>query len=74
MIRFWFKILFELPQLSQYEYIMRFDDDSKVINTWFNVFDKMRRKRAVYFANNIDIDEEKSLPGTTKLKQVTIEY
>ncbi|CAF0924199.1 unnamed protein product [Adineta steineri] len=59
--------------VQKYEYIMRFDDDSKVINTWFNVFDKMRRKRAVYFANNIDIDEEKSQPGTMKFKQVTID-
>ncbi|CAF1338512.1 unnamed protein product [Adineta steineri] len=58
--------------VQEYEYIMGFDDDSKVINTWFNVFEEMRRKRAVYFANNIDIDEEKSLLGTTKLKQVTI--
>ncbi|CAF4171406.1 unnamed protein product [Adineta steineri] len=55
--------------VQEYEYIMRFNNDSKVINTWFNVFDEMRRKRAVYFANNIDIDEEKSQPGTMKLKQ-----
>jgi hypothetical protein len=74
MIRFWFKILFELPQLQKYEYIMRLDDDSKITGKWINVFDEMRSKNAVYFANNLDMDEERQLPGTMKLKRVTLEY
>jgi hypothetical protein len=74
MIRFWFKILFELPQLEKYEYIMRLDDDSKMTDKWINVFDEMRHKNAFYFANNIDVDLEEQLPGTMKLKQVTFDY
>ncbi|UJR19890.1 hypothetical protein I4U23_023023 [Adineta vaga] len=74
MIRFWVKLLFELPQLQQYDYMMRLDDDSQIMNNWFNVFDEMRRKRAVYFANDIRIDEERLLPGTMKLQPVTLEY
>ncbi|CAF0997989.1 unnamed protein product [Adineta ricciae] len=74
MIRFWFKHLFELPQLKNYEYIMRLDDDSKMTGHWINAFDEMRRRKAVYFANNVDIDIEEQLPGTMKLKQVTYEY
>ncbi len=74
MIRFWFKILFELPQLEKYEYIMRLDDDSKMTDKWINVFDEMRQKNALYFANNVDVDLEEQLPGTMKLKQVTVDY
>jgi hypothetical protein len=74
MIRFWFKIIFELPQLQEYKYIMRLDDDSQIMNTWFNIFDEMRIKRAVYFANDVIIEEERRLPGTMKFKQVTLEY
>ncbi|CAF3393477.1 unnamed protein product [Rotaria socialis] len=74
MIRFWFKTLFELPQLQQYDYIMRLDDDSKLLGRWFNVFDEMRRKNAVYFANDIDVDLETQLPGTMNMKQVTSDY
>ncbi|CAF1091154.1 unnamed protein product [Rotaria sp. Silwood1] len=39
-----------------------------------NVFDEMRNKNAVYFANNIDLDLEEQLPGTMFLKQVTFDY
>jgi hypothetical protein len=74
MIRFWFKILFELPQLKNYEYIMRLDDDSKLTGKWINVFDEMRQKNAVYFANNVDVDLEEQLPGTMDLKRVTFDY
>ncbi len=74
MIRFWFKILFELPQIKKYEYIMRLDDDSKLKGKWINVFDEMRDKNAVYFANNVDIDLEEQLPGTMNLKQFTFDY
>jgi len=74
MIRFWFKILFELPQIKKYEYIMRLDDDSKLKGRWINVFDEMRDKNAVYFANNVDIDLEEQLPGTMNLKQFTFDY
>ncbi|CAF3456049.1 unnamed protein product [Rotaria sp. Silwood1] len=74
MIRFWFKFLFELPELEKFEYVMRLDDDSKLTDKWMNVFDEMRNKNAVYFANNIDLDLEEQLPGTMFLKQVTFDY
>lgn len=74
MIRFWFKIVFELPQLSAYEYIMRLDDDSQLTGEWFNIFDQMRRKDAVYFANTVDIDLEGQLPGTMLLEHVIMDY
>ena len=74
MIRFWFKLVFQLPQLQEYEYVMRLDDDSRLTGTWFNVFDEMRAKNAVYFANNMDVDFEKKLPGTMRLKQITEQY
>ncbi|CAF1412578.1 unnamed protein product [Adineta steineri] len=74
MIRFWFKTFFELPQLQGYEYIMRLDDDSELKGKWINVFEEMRNKKAVYFANNLDIDLEKILPGTMVLKNVIFEY
>lgn len=74
MIRFWFKILFELPQLENYEYIMRLDDDSQLTGKWINIFDEMRHNNAVYFANNVDIDLEERLPGTMDLKRVTFDY
>ncbi len=74
MIRFWFKILFQLPQLQEYEYIMRLDDDSKIRGRWINVFDEMRNKNAVYFANDVDRDLEEWWPGTMKMKQITFDY
>lgn len=74
MIRFWFRILFELPQLKYFDYIMRLDDDSKFLDEWSNVFDEMRNKNAVYFANDVDIDSEEQLPGTMMLQQVTFDY
>ena len=74
MIRFWFKLIFELPQLQEYEYIMRLDDDSQLTDKWMNVFDEMRRKEAVYFANSLDVDLEDQLPGTMRLKQTINDY
>lgn len=74
MIRFWSKFFFELPQLQQYDYIMRLDDDSEIRGHWFNVFEEMLRKNAVYFANDLDVDEEKKLPGTMLLQNVTADY
>jgi hypothetical protein len=74
MIRFWFKLVFELPEVQQYDYIMRLDDDSQLLGTWFNVFGMMRRKNVVYFANEQLIDDEDRLPGTMKLKEVCFAY
>lgn len=74
MIRFWFKILFELPLFKQYEYIMRLDDDSLVQGVWINVFEEMRKKRAVYFANDEDVDLETSLPGMMRLPYTALKY
>lgn len=74
MIRFWFKLIFELPQLQEYEYLMRLDDDSGLKNHWFNVFNEMRQKNAVYFANSMDVDLEQRLPGTMIVQKVTTDY
>jgi hypothetical protein len=74
MIRFWFKLVFEIPEVQEYDYIMRLDDDSQLLGTWFNVFATMQEKGAVYFANKQFIDEEKVLPGTMKLKDVCFAY
>ncbi|CAF1359573.1 unnamed protein product [Adineta ricciae] len=74
MIRFWFKILFELPLFQHYEYIMRLDDDSQILGPWINVFHEMRTKKAVYFANDQDVDLEKSLPGLMKLQYTALKY
>jgi hypothetical protein len=74
MIRFWFKILFQLPQLEHYEYIMRLDDDSQLTGKWINIFDEMHHHNAVYFANNLDVDFEERLPGTMNLKRITFDY
>jgi hypothetical protein len=53
---------------------MRLDDDSKIRGRWINVFDEMRNKNAVYFANDVDRDLEEWWPGTMKMKQITFEY
>lgn len=74
MIRFWFKLIFELPQLQDYDYIMRLDDDSQLTDKWPNIFQEMRKKNAVYFANDADVDLEDQLPGTMQLKRVVVEY
>lgn len=74
MIRFWFKFLFELPEIQQYDYIMRIDDDSKLLGSWFDVFTMMRRTKAVYFANDQSIDSEDGLPGTMELKEICFAY
>lgn len=74
MIRFWFKMIFEMPEIQQYDYIMRLDDDSQLLGLWFNIFTKMRERSAVYFANNECIDEEHILPGTMKLKELSYSY
>jgi len=74
MIRFWFKILFELPQFKKYEYIMRLDDDSAISGIWINVFNEMRSKRAVYFANDETKDSDTTVPGTMKLANVALKY
>jgi len=74
MIRFWFKLIFEIPEIQHYEYIMRLDDDSKLLGTWMNVFRIMRERNAVYFANSKSSDSENGLPGTMKLKDICLNY
>jgi hypothetical protein len=74
MIRFWFKLVFELSEVQQYDYIMRLDDDSKLLGIWFNVFTMMHEKNAVYFANKQFIESENGLPGTMNLKEVCLAY
>lgn len=74
MIRFWFKLIFELPEIQQYDYIMRLDDDSQLLGIWFNVFTMLNKKNAVYFANNQLIEYENGLPDTMKLKDICLTY
>jgi hypothetical protein len=74
MIRFWFRLLFELPDIESYKYIMRLDDDSQLLGKWFNVFQEMDDKKAVYFANEERSELESILPGTVKLKSVTFAF
>ena len=74
MNRFWFKLVFELPEVQQYDYVMRLDIDSQLQGTWFNVFNLMRQRNAVYFANQEGIDYEIGLPGTIRVQSFFFEY
>lgn len=74
MIRFWFKFVFEIPEIRQYDYIMRLDDDSELIGVWPNVFTIMQKRNAVYFANDESSESEDGLPGTMKLKALCSNY
>ncbi|CAM4979272.1 unnamed protein product [Rotaria socialis] len=74
MIRFWFKFIFELSVIRNYKYVMRLDDDARLQGKWFNCFEEMERKKAVYFANTDWIDTEVALPGTMKLKDFALHY
>ncbi|CAF1571250.1 unnamed protein product, partial [Adineta steineri] len=74
MCRFWFKLILDIPLINKYDYIMRLDSDSKVTGVWFNVFDLMKNKTAVNFANVEQADTEAILPGLMKLKTFTLDY
>ncbi|CAF1524368.1 unnamed protein product [Adineta ricciae] len=74
MCRFWFKLIFDIPLINKYEFVMRLDSDSKLVGVWFNVFDFMRNQSAVNFANIEQADTEGILPGLMKLKTFTYEY
>jgi len=72
MIQFWFRDIFHHPCLSDIKYIMRLDDDSCIMNQWDNVFDEMRRKKAVYLANIIESDFDRYLPGKQVMKEGSV--
>lgn len=74
MCRFWFKFVIDIPIVKKYNYLMRLDDDSKLLGVWFNVFDFMKKKGAIYFANVEESDDGKELPGLMKLKTLTYDY
>ena len=74
MIRFWFVTLFEREEFQSIEYLLRLDDDSRLLNAWPNLFAEMRQRNASYFANDLDVDEEKNLPGTMRLKTLTEKF
>jgi hypothetical protein len=74
MIRFWFKLIFEIDEIQPFEYIMRLDTDSRLIGRWFNVFELMRVRQLVYLANEQRLELEKVLPGTMNLKKFLIGY
>ncbi|CAF2064941.1 unnamed protein product [Rotaria magnacalcarata] len=74
MCRFWFKLIMDIPLVLEYKYVMRLDDDSKIIGAWDNIFDLMGKRNAVYFGNVEEADSENGLPGLMKLKTFTINY
>ncbi|CAF1387228.1 unnamed protein product [Adineta steineri] len=74
MCRFWFKLILDIPLINKYDYVMRLDSDSKVMGVWFNVFELMKNKTAVNFANVEQADTEAILPGLMKLKTFTLDY
>ena len=74
MCRFWFKLIMDIPIVLGYEYLMRLDDDSKLLAVWNDVFDLMTKRKAVYFGNIEEADSERGLPGLMNLKTFTINY
>ena len=74
MIHFWFKIVFELPEIQPYKYIMRLDYDSRLFGNWTNVFTLMKTNHSVYMANFETLDYEWQLRGTLKLKDLALEH
>jgi hypothetical protein len=74
MCRFWFKLVLDIPLVLEYEYLMRLDDDSKITGVWYNVFELMENKKAIYFANTEGEDSGKGLPGLMNLKTFTFYY
>ena len=74
MCRFWFKLILNIPLVLEYEYLMRLDDDSKILGVWFNIFQFMMDRKAVYFANVEEADSNSGLPGLMNLKTFTFDY
>jgi hypothetical protein len=74
MCRFWFKLVMDIPLVHEYEYFMRLDDDSRIRGVWFDVFQFMKMKNAVYFGNTEEADPESGLPGLMQLKTLTLNY
>jgi hypothetical protein len=74
MIRFWFKLIFEIEEIQRFEYVMRLDTDSRLIGRWFNVFELMRTRQLVYLANEQHFELEKVLPGTMNLQKFFVAY
>lgn len=70
MINFWFKVVFDLPEIKNSEYMMRLDSDSRLGGNWGDIFQLMRRNNSVYMANFETLDYEYILPGTLKLKDL----
>lgn len=74
MIRFWFKLIFDIEEMKNFDYVMRLDTDSRLIGKWANVFDLMKVKDIVYIANDEQIEFEKVLPGTLELQTFFTDY
>jgi hypothetical protein len=74
MIRFWFKLIFEVEEIQQSEYVMRLDTDSRIIGKWFNVFELMTVRQSVYLANEEAKELEEALPGTMELRNLFFNY
>ncbi|CAF3985538.1 unnamed protein product [Rotaria sp. Silwood2] len=74
MCNFWFKQVFELKIIQRYRYMMRLDDDSQLLGKWPNVFEIMAKHKALYMANQREVDFEYILPGITLVRNLTIVY
>lgn len=74
MCRFWFKMIFEIPLLAEYQHFMRLDDDSRMTGAWLDVFDLMKQKKVVYIGNVEEADSEFGLPGLLRLRNFTYDY
>lgn len=61
--QFWFRDIFHHPCLSDVKYLMRLDTDSYIANDWPDIFEAMRDREAVYFANEEMVDTKAFLPG-----------
>ncbi|CAF1073772.1 unnamed protein product [Adineta steineri] len=74
MCNFWFQQVFELKIIQRYRYMMRLDDDSQILGKWPNVFDIISKEKAIYIANFRTRDFEYTLPGITRVRNVTNDY
>jgi len=74
MCYFWFKQVFQIKILRRYRYMMRLDDDSRIIGRWPNIFEIMQRSQAIYLANRREVDHEYVLPGLRLVRNVTAAY
>ncbi|KAF0979970.1 hypothetical protein FDP41_001123 [Naegleria fowleri] len=70
MIRFYFKEIFELPVIQQYEYYWRLDTDSFILEELkYDPFEKMRQNNFAYGTIALDEDGGEVVAGMTTMIQ-----